>query len=142
MTSIYMIKFDQTPDQETWPLSPLYYNGNFVQQTGSANCLCSLQECIQKVLVVMNLNPLFETHSCTLFTHSCKSLSACGRDFACIHKAKSSTNNEASGPFKTDFTTLLILRLKRTGDKMLPWRTPISCSCVSDKVEPALTWNS
>ena len=33
-------------------------------------------------------------------------------------------NNDASKPFKTDFTILLILRLKRTEDKMLPWEHP------------------
>ena len=59
-----------------------------------------------------------------------------------IQRAKSCTNNDASEPFKTDFTILLILRLKRTGYKMLPWGTPISCSYVPDRVDPALTWNS
>ena len=108
---------------------------------GSAYFLRWLQKCIQTVLVVQNLNPLLETQSCTLFTHSCIRLSACGRDFARIHRAKSSTKNEAHKPLKTDFTILLILRLKRTGDKMLPWGTLISCSYVSDRVDPALTWN-
>ena len=109
---------------------------------GSPNCLRWLQKCIQTGLLVENLNPLSENHSCTLFTHSCISLSACGRGFARIHGAKSSTINEASGPFKTDLTILLIFRLKQTGDRMLPWGTSISCSYLSDRVEPALTWNS
>ena len=86
--------------------------------------------------------PLLETQSCTLFTHSCISLCACGRTCARIQMAKSSTNSDASEPFKTDLTILLIFRLKRTRDKMLPWGTPISCSYVSDRVDPALTWNS
>ena len=34
---------------------------------------------------------------------------------------------------------LLILMLKRAGDKMLPCGTPISCSCSSERVEPTLT---
>ena len=96
----------------------------------------------QTVLLVENLKPLLETQSCTLFTHSCISLCTCGRDFAHIQRAKSSTKNDASEHFKTDFTILLILRLKRTGDKMLPWGAPISCPYVSDRVDPALTWNS
>ena len=75
---------------------------------------------MQAVLLVENLKPLLETHSCTLFTHSCISLCACGRDFARKQRTKSSTNNDASEPFKTDFTILLNLRLKRTGDKILP----------------------
>ena len=54
------------------------------------------------------MNPLLETNSCTLFTHSCISLSACGRDFACIHREKSSTNNEAYELFKTDFTIIIV----------------------------------
>ena len=97
---------------------------------------------MQTVLLVENLKPLLETQSCTLFTHSCISLCTCGRDFAHIQRAKSSTKNDASEHFKTDFTILLILRLKRTGDKMLPWGAPISCPYVSDRVDPALTWNS
>ena len=88
------------------------------------------------------MKPLLETQSCTLFTHSCISLCVCGRDFARIQRAKSSTNNDASEPFKTDLIILLILRLKRIGDKMVPWGTPISCSYVSDRVDTALTWNS
>ena len=63
-------------------------------------------------------------------------------ELARIQRAKSSTNNDASEPFKTDLTILLISRRKRTGDKMLPWGTPISCSYVSDRLDPALTWNS
>ena len=58
-----------------------------------------------------------------------------------VYIGQSSMNNEASEPFKTDFTIWLILRLKRTGNKMLPWGTPVSCSYVSDRVELALIWN-
>ena len=65
---------------------------------------------MQTVLLVENLKPLVETQSCTLFTHSCINLCACGRDFARIQKAKSNANNDASEPFKIDFTILLILR--------------------------------
>ena len=60
---------------------------------------------------------------CTLFTHSCISLSACGRDFVRIYSAKSYINNEAFEPFKVDFTILFIFRLKRLRDRMLPWGT-------------------
>ena len=70
---------------------------------------------MQTVLLVENLKPLLETQSCTLFTHSCISLCACGRDFARVQRAKSARNNDASEPFKTDFTILFILRLKRIG---------------------------
>ena len=49
----------------------------------------------------------------TLFTHSCISLCACRSDFASIQKAKSSTSNDASEPYKTDFTILIILRLHK-----------------------------
>ena len=104
-------------------------------------CFRWLQKCMQTVLLVENLKPLLKTQSWTLFTHSCISLCACGRNCARIQTAKSSTNNDASEPFKNDFPILLILRLKRTGDKMLPWGTPISCSYVSDRVNPAQTWN-
>ena len=55
------------------------------------------------------------------------------------HKAKLSTNKEQSVPFKTALTMLLILMLKRTRDRMLPCRTPISCLCSSERVEPTLT---
>ena len=41
-----------------------------------------------------------------------------------LQRAKFSTNNEASERFKIDFTLLLILRLKRTRDKMLSWGNP------------------
>ena len=40
--------------------------------------------------------------------------------FPLTHKAKSSTNKEQSVPFKTALTMLLILMLKRAGDRMLP----------------------
>lgn len=46
-------------------------------------------------------------------------------------RAKSSTNKEQSVPFKTALTMLLILRLNRAGDRMLPCRIPISRSCSS-----------
>ena len=74
---------------------------------------------MQTVLLVENLKPLLEIQSCTLFTHSCISLCACGRNFARIQREKSSTNSDAPELFKTDLTILLILRLKRTGDQML-----------------------
>ena len=109
---------------------------------GSATCLRWLQKCMPTVLLVDYLKQFLETQSRTLFTHSCINLCACGRNFARIQRAKSTTNNHASKPFKSDLTVLLILRLKRIGDKILPWGTPISCSYVSDRVEPALTWNS
>ena len=87
---------------------------------GSANCLRWIQTCIQTVLMVENLK---EIQSCTLFTQSCISLSACGRDFARIYSAKSNINDEVFEPFKADFTILFIFRLKRTGDKVLSWGT-------------------
>ena len=40
--------------------------------------------------------------------------------FKHTHKAESSSNNEASEPFQTDFRTVFTLRLKRARDKMLP----------------------
>ena len=55
----------------------------------------------------------------TVYTHLQKSL-CMWENFAFIQRAKSSTNNDASEPFKIDLTILFILRLKRTGDKMLP----------------------
>src|SRR6266516_7405732 len=39
---------------------------------------------------------------------------------------KSSTYSEESMPGVTQFTMLLILRLKRVTDKILPWGTPVS----------------
>ena len=59
--------------------------------------------------------------------------------FPLTHKAKSPTNKEQSVPFKKALTMLLILMLKRAGDRMLPCGTPISCSCSSERVEPTLT---
>ena len=61
-----------------------------------------------------------------VYTQLRKSVCICGRNFARIQRAKSSTNNDASKPFKTDLTILLILRLKRIGDNMLPRGIPIS----------------
>lgn len=62
-----------------------------------------------------------------LLTHRCTTLSTflstLFKDLACIHRAKSS------------------LMLKRTGDRMQPCRTSISCSCSSDRVEPSLALN-
>ena len=34
---------------------------------------------------------------------------------------------------------LLILMLKRAGNRMLPCGTPVSCLCSSERVEPTLT---
>ena len=94
---------------------------------------------IQTVLEVENLKPFSDTHFWTLFTHSCIPLSTLFNVFPLRHKAKSSTNKEQSVPFKTALTMLLILMLKRDGDKMLPCGTPIYCSCSSEGVEPTLT---
>ena len=55
----------------------------------------------------------------------------------CSH-TKSSTHKEQSVPL-TALTTLLILMLKRAGDRMLSCGTPISCSCSSERVEPTQT---
>ena len=74
---------------------------------------------MQTVLLVENLKPFLETQSFTLFTHSYIRLYACGRNFARIQRTKSSSNNDASKPLKTDLTILLILRLKRIGDASL-----------------------
>ena len=63
----------------------------------------------------------------------------CINDLPRKHEAKSSTNQQASVPFKTDLTMLFILMIKRAGDRMLPCGAPISCSCSSDKVEPTLS---
>ena len=93
---------------------------------------------MQTVLEVENLKPFSDTHSWMLLTHSCIALSLYLTSFH-SHKAKSSTKNAQSVPFKTALTILLILMLKRTRDRMLPCRTPISCSCSSDRVEPTLT---
>ena len=109
---------------------------------GSLYCLRWWQKCKQTVLLVKNFNLLLETQFCTLFTHSFVSLPACERDFVRTHTAKLPTNNDASGPYKTDFTILLILRLNRTGDKMLPWGTPISCWYVSDREGLVFNFNS
>ena len=73
------------------------------------------------------LEAVFRHHFWTLFTHSCIALSTLFNVFPLTHKAKSSTNV----PFKTALTMLLILMMKRAGDRMLPCRTPISCSCSS-----------
>ena len=97
---------------------------------------------IQTVLEVENLKPFWDTHFWTLFTHSCILLSTLFNVFPLRHKAKSSTNKEQSVPFQTALTMLLILMLKRAGDKILPCvpcGTPISCSCSSERVEPTLT---
>ena len=93
---------------------------------------------IHTVLEVENLKPLSDTHFWTLFTHRCIPLSTLFNVFQFTHKAKSSTNKEQSVPFKTALTMLLILMLKRAGDKMLPCGTPISCLCSSERVEPTL----
>ena len=94
---------------------------------------------IQTVLEVENLKPFLDTHFWTRFTHSCIPLSTLFNVFPLRHKTKLSTNKEQSVPFKTALTMLLILMLKRAGDKMLPCGTPISCSCSLERVEPTLT---
>ena len=83
---------------------------------GFAKCLRWLQKYLQTVLLAENLKLFLETQSCTLFTHSCVSLCACGMSFARIQRAQSPTNNGASEPFKTDLTILLILRLEKAKD--------------------------
>ena len=74
---------------------------------------------MQTVLLVENLKPLLETQSCTLFTPSCMSVCECGRDFARIQRAKSSTDNDAAELFKTDFTILLKTEKNRRQDATL-----------------------
>ena len=96
-----------------------YFYGTFVQHHGRFG-IHLLQKCIQTVFLAEDLNLLLETQSCALFTHSCISLSAFGRDFVCIHRVNSSSNNEAPELFKTDLTILLIVTLERTGDGLLP----------------------
>ena len=49
------------------------------------------------------------------------------------------TNKEQSVPLRAALTMLLILMLKRAGDRLLPCGTPISCLCSSERVEPTLT---
>ena len=74
-----------------------------------------------------------------VYTQLHSSLSTLFNVFPLTHKAKSSTNKEQSVPFKTALTMLLILMLKRAGDRMLPCGTPISFSCSSERVQPTLT---
>ena len=59
---------------------------------------------MQSALLVEDLNPLLETQFFTPFTQVSISLSACGRDFARMHRAKASVNNESSESFKAVFT--------------------------------------
>ena len=94
---------------------------------------------MQTVLEVENLKPFSDTHFWTLFTHSCIALSTLFNVFPLTHKAKSSTNKEQSVPFKTALTMLLILMLKRAGDRMLPCGAHISCSCSSERAKLTLT---
>ena len=94
---------------------------------------------IQTFLEVQNFKPFSDTHFWMLLTHSYLALSTLFNVFPLTHKAKSSTNKEQSVPFKTTLAMLLILILKRAGDRMLPCGTPISRSCSSERVEPTLS---
>ena len=91
-----------------------------------------LQKCIHTVLQVEIRKPFSESKCCTPLTHNCMALSTLCTNLPRIHKVQSSTNKEESLPLKADLTILFILMLNRAGYRMLPWVTPISCSCSSD----------
>ena len=93
------------------------------------------------VLLTENLKPFSWTHLFPLLTHSWSRLMTLGNDLPLKQKAKSSTNTEDSESFRTAVTISLILILKSTGDSILPWGTPFSCTWKSERVEPILTWN-
>ena len=101
-----------------------------------------LQKSIHTVVEGENVKPFSETELWTLLTPNCIALSTLCTDLPRTHKAQSPTNKEESVPFNTDLTIFLILMLKRAGERMLSWGTPISCSCRSDMVEPTRTLKS
>ena len=95
-------------------------------------------KCIHTVFEFENFKPFSCIHVWTLFTQNCIALSTVHNDLPCAHKAKSSTNKEASLPFQIDLTVLFNLMWKRAGDRTLPCGTPIFCPCSSDNVESTL----
>ena len=104
---------------------------------GSGKKLYCWWKWIQTVLEVENLKPFSDTHFWTLFTHSCIPLSTLFNVFPLTHKVVHKQG--AISTFKTALTMLLILMLKRAGDRMLLCGTPMACLCSLERVELTLT---
>ena len=107
--------------------------------SGSGKMPLFLWKWRQTVLVGENLNPFSLHHFSILWRHPWSWRS---HDFVFLARydiKKSLTYKEPSTSLFKTLTRLLIFKLKRVTDSILPCDTPISCSYVSESIDPRRT---